>query len=70
MSKICLFTRSKDSFPTIEELRAAASRNPNTPVIVKISETGESFIYKDGVYPLVEVVEKEIKQLEASNEVK
>lgn len=69
MSKICLFTRSKDSFPTIEELRVAASRNPNTPVIVKISETGESFIYKDGIYPLVEAAGKEVEQLEASNEV-
>ncbi len=55
MSKMCIFTRSKEDFPTIEELRTAAACNPNTPVIVKVSDTGESFIYRDGIYPLIEV---------------
>lgn len=70
MSKICVFTRSKDNFPTIEELRVAAARNPNTPIIVKISETGESFIYKDGIYPLIETTWTEELKLEAGNEEK
>ncbi len=66
MSKMCVFTRSKKNFPTMEELRIATFRDPNIPIIIKISDTGENFIYRDGVYPLIDVEEKEIK-LEENN---
>ncbi len=55
MSRSCIFTvDNMDSFPSMNQLRAAAIQNPGIPVIVKVKDTDQQYLYSDTVYLLVD----------------